>query len=562
MDWMRKIINILLIVILVFSFSIANANVQAEAVDGVTAQNSDEVPDVCIKNVELSKEKIKSGDNVITKIMVANKGKKAEAKNITITATVESEFVQITDKSDSVKIDRLKAGENREITFNLSTKSTTPSGAYYINLVIDYADKDGNSYSASGNGKLVVGQQTKVNFDSLIIDSQAKVGDSITASVNAMNFGNSKLCNVRAKIRGDGLKAKGTLYIGDIEPGQMGSGSVEIQVSPMKKSDMKYGVTKGTVTYYYETEFGKKKKVTKSFSLKIKKADKDDKKKNEDETEPTFQPKIIVDSYKCSKKNIYAGEDFNVEIVLKNTNKSMSAENMMITAGSENESLQIKSKSDSVYIDNIPANGRTTVKYNITSANGLPTGQYTLNLTMSYADKNGNVYDTTGQIKLNINQKTKVQFDELVISDEAEIGDVIEASINAMNLGNEKVKNVRAQISGDGLRPQGTIFVGDIEAGQIGNASANIDVVRMKENGKGYGTSNGIVTYFYENEKGEEETVTQEFQIAIKELSISQDDANTGNDTKQWWIAIVIIVVVLAGFGIFALVSTIKRKNG
>ena len=84
----------------------------------------------------------------------------------------------------------------------------------------------------------------------------------------------------------------------------------------------------------------------------------------------------------------------------------------------------------------------------------------------------------------------------------------------------------------------------------------------MKENGKGYGTSNGIVTYFYENEKGEEETVTQEFQIAIKELSISQDDANTGNDTKQWWIAIVIIVVVLAGFGIFALVSTIKRKNG
>ena len=181
MDWMRKIINILLIVILVFSFSIANANVQAEAVDGVTAQNSDEVPDVCIKNFELSKEKIKSGDNVITKIMVANKGKKAEAKNITITATVESEFVQITDKSDSVKIDRLKAGENREITFNLSTKSTTPSGAYYINLVIDYADKDGNSYSASGNGKLVVGQQTKVNFDSLIIDSQAKVGDSITA---------------------------------------------------------------------------------------------------------------------------------------------------------------------------------------------------------------------------------------------------------------------------------------------------------------------------------------------------------------------------------------------
>ena len=155
MDWMRKIINILLIVILVFP--IANVNVQAEAVDGVTAQNSDEVPDVCIKNVEFSKEKIKSGDNVITKILVANKGKKAEAKNITVSVAIESEFIQIADKSDSMMIDRLKAGENREITFNLLTKSTTPSGTYYLNITTEYTDKDGNSYSNSDKGKLVVG---------------------------------------------------------------------------------------------------------------------------------------------------------------------------------------------------------------------------------------------------------------------------------------------------------------------------------------------------------------------------------------------------------------------
>ena len=556
----RKVINILLIATMMLT--IVSVNVQAEGFDNVTIQNVNELPDINIKTVDFSKEKVNSGDSVAAKILLVNTGKKEEAKNIIVTATVESEFVQITDKSDSVKIDRLKAGENREITFNLSTKSTTPSGTYYINLVIDYADKDGNSYSALGNGKLVVRQQTKVNFDSLIIDSQAKAGDSITASVNAMNFGNSKLCNVRAKIKGDGLKAKGTLYIGDIEPGQMGSGSVEIQVSPMKKSDMKYGVTKGTVTYYYETEFGKKKKVTKSFSLKIKKADKDDKKKNEDETEPTFQPKIIVDSYKCSKKNIYAGEDFNVEIVLKNTNKSINAENMMVTAGSENESLQIKSKSNSVFIDSIPANGSTIVKYDISSANGIPTGQYTLNLTMNYADENGNTYDSTGQVKININQKMKVQFDSLAISDEAEIGDTIEASINAINLGNEKVKNVRAQLSGDGLCPQGTIFIGDIEPGQIGNASTNIDIVRMKENGKGYGISNGTVTYFYENEKGKEKTVTQDFQIAIKELSISADDEKKSNDEKQWWVVVITILVILVGVGTFTLVSTFKRKNG
>ena len=124
------------------------------------------------------------------------------------------------------------------------------------------------------------------------------------------------------------------------------------------------------------------------------------------------------------------------------------------------------------------------------------------------------------------------------------------------------MKNVRAQLSGDGLCPQGTIFIGDIEPGQIGNASTNIDIVRMKENGKGYGISNGTVTYFYENEKGKEKTVTQDFQIAIKELSISADDEKKSNDEKQWWVVVITILVILVGVGTFTLVNTFKRKNG
>lgn len=558
MRCLKKIIAVIMLSVMIFSVN----TVEFKADNGTgNTSDIDEVPTVSMKAAVLSKNVIKSGDMVTIKATVVNTAKKAEAKNVYVSAAVESEFLQITGKTDRVSLGQLKAAESKDASFTLSTKSTTPTGVYDVNITIDYGDKDGNPYSVTDKVRVTVGQRMKVKFDPIIIDSEAKAGDTIPASVNAMNFGNSRLCNVRAQISGDGLKSKGTLYIGDIEPGQMGSGSVEILVSPMTKGANKYGVTKGKVTYYYETEFGKKKKRTETFSLKIKKKDKDvSKKDGEDQTKPTFQPKIIVDSYKISKENVYAGEEFNVNITIRNTNSSMSVKNLMVTAGIENEFLKLKSKSDSIFVDEIPAAGSTTVSYTLSSGSATPTGQYELKLSMGYADKEGNTYDSTGQVKINITQKSKLKVDNLIISKEAEIGDTIEAGIKAMNLGNEKIKNVRAEIKADGLTPKGTLFIGDIEAGQAGEASVEVTVGSLKESDSEYGESNGVVTYYYENEDGREQKIEQEFTISIKELTIPQND-DTTRKSNQWWIAIAVVVVLLLGFSGYGIYRKLYRKT-
>lgn len=164
------------------------------------------------------------------------------------------------------------------------------------------------------------------------------------------------------------------------------------------------------------------------------------------DTAPVFEPKIMVESYNFSKKTIYAGSSATVNIVLVNTSTTSAIKNMMATASIENENFQLTGKTDSAYIPYIAAGGRYTLSFSFKSKSDTPRGQYDLSLNMDYADKDGATYSSTGKAKIDIVQKTRVKFDNLVISSEAEAGDTIEAQVNAMNLGKETVKNVRAVI--------------------------------------------------------------------------------------------------------------------
>lgn len=98
-----------------------------------------------------------------------------------------------------------------------------------------------------------------------------------------------------------------------------------------------------------------------------------------------------------------AGDEMPATITLKNTSTSESVQNMVVTVASKEDAFILKSASDSVYVGTIPAGGIA-----------------------------------------------EVQFDPIVIADHVQVGDVTEASFQAMNLGRTMIYNVRAEIMGDG----------------------------------------------------------------------------------------------------------------
>lgn len=260
---------------------------------------------------------------------------------------------------------------------------------------------------------------------------------------------------------------------------------------------------------------------------------------------PTFAPKVMVKSYKYSKSEILPGDEVKADIVLLNTSKENTVKNMTIAVTADTESFTLLSQSDSIYIEKIAPQEETTISFSYRVNAKTAAGQYDFNLAMDYADGDGNTYTTTGKAKIMIGQSSEMQFDALNFPAEVVVADVVEANVQAMNLGRSKIYNVRAEIVADGLKPQGTIFIGDMEPGTAATGSTQVTVSSLSGS-KLYGNTEGTITYYYEDESGKEYTEEATFTTTIKSPFSDQKEETTPDNTNQWWVIMAVVIGCIA----------------
>ena len=278
---------------------------------------------------------------------------------------------------------------------------------------------------------------------------------------------------------------------------------------------------------------------------------------------PTFAPKVIVESYKFSKDEILSGDEITAQITLLNTSKENTVKNMTVAVTADTESFTLLSQSDSVYIEKIAPQEKTTISFSYRVNAKTAAGQYDLELAMDYADGDGNTYSTSGKAKITVQQSSEMQFDELSFPSEVVVADVVEAKVQAMNLGRSKIYNVRAEIAADGLKPQGTIFIGDMEAGTAASGSTQVTVSSLSGN-KMYGTTDGTITYYYEDESGKEYTESATFTTTIKSPFSDQKEQTVPDNTNQWWVIMAVVlgcIIVAAGMIIIRKIRLKKQDE-
>ena len=275
---------------------------------------------------------------------------------------------------------------------------------------------------------------------------------------------------------------------------------------------------------------------------------------------PTFAPKMIVQSCKSSKDEIQAGDEVTLDITLSNTSSTETVRNMTVTIGDEGEYLNLLSPTDTIYVESLSAGQTCVVSYKYKILSSAVPGAYGLSVSMDYADSKGASQSASGKIRMMVFQSVKLEFDPLVLNSEVQVGDVVFAQIQAMNLGRSKVHNVRAVIEADGLAPEGTLFIGDIEAGKTATGSVKISVTSLSKGSSLYGETKGIVTYYYEDENGKEYEKTGDFITNIK-TPFSNTTKEESDDTGQWWIIMAVVVGILFFLIIGMILHGIRRRN-
>lgn len=262
-----------------------------------------------------------------------------------------------------------------------------------------------------------------------------------------------------------------------------------------------------------------------------------------DDTLPKFAPKVMIASYQFSSDKVLCGEETHAELTLLNTSKTDTVKNMLVTL-TPDENMELLDKTNSTYIEEMKTGQSHKLSCAFRVKKTVPGGQYNMNVTMDYADAKGNTYTVQGTVMVSAQQPIQMEIAPVSVPKEIQLGETIELQTQVMNLGKGMIYNVRAVMEADGLTPAGSAFIGDVEAGT--SMSGSLELTAEGRSGDSlYGTTQGKITFYYEDEMGNELTEEQEFETSILSPLKKAREDEPADDTSQWWVIMAVIMVFL-----------------
>lgn len=288
-----------------------------------------------------------------------------------------------------------------------------------------------------------------------------------------------------------------------------------------------------------------------------------------EEPDPTSEPKVIITKCTGMPEKIESGDTFSFTAELKNTNKLKSVQNMTVTVACAADGLSIQADSNVFYFDTLGAGASLELPLSFKSDEKAADGKYTVTLTMSYDNPDAVSLSSTGNIEINIRQKIDVVLEAGTMATEINAGDSLSLSVQAMNLGRGKIYNARCQVEVPGLTAEKSLFLGNMDGGSA--ASGQLDLFagmvnpEATEDSGRYGKTTGSITLIYEDEAGNEYTVSEDISVTINPLKINstlntEDDADDGIGSQLIVGILILLGVILAGTAIPLLIRKKRKK--
>ena len=212
-------------------------------------QNSEEVeisrPKLMVSNFYTDVEDVKAGSVFDFTFDILNTNDSISAKNIKVTVSGASNAFSVTAGGNSFFVNEIKPQQTAPITINLKASAAATTGAYPINIKIEY-EYEGMVATSSYSGEVVeeeillqVKENLRPSVENVYIGSwdTPMLNMPTTLSFEFYNMGKSTLNNTYITIEGDFTLSNGSnsYYIGNISAGM--PEYIEFEVVPMVEGD-------------------------------------------------------------------------------------------------------------------------------------------------------------------------------------------------------------------------------------------------------------------------------------------------------------------------------------
>ena len=288
---------------------------------------------------------------------------------------------------------------------------------------------------------------------------------------------------------------------------------------------------------------------------------------------PTAEPVVLIAHSDITPENVMAGEAFTVKLTLRNSLDTKLVRNMLLRVDTGNLQINLAEDSPVLQLESLDRGGESEIELHFSSDPSIPAGKYIINFSFSYDSNKTLNLSSSGFVIVEIAQPTNAELVVPRIPGEMTAGETIPLSFQVMNMGRDNLYNVRCVISGVGLFPSNTGYIGTMVPGSSSSTSVELFVgsKTMSDDYRGqekYGETSGTVTLIYEDASGREYTEEQYFRAKINPPTILSDPSEVQVEVSaedravqyQWWIIIGGLGLVVLGLVSTLIVKQRKRR--
>ena len=263
---------------------------------------------------------------------------------------IEFPFELTSETTDRKHVGRISKGKKKSITISARVRRDIPEGYYGIPVYLADDKEGGRGVQEYINVYIQKSSTTDSSESEAVKDVEFTLGegqstprgkypDVLNFSLNLANTGKLTAFDVTAHMVMD---KDSTVFPFEINDANYDRHFDKIESGGVTGLDYSFAIQKNTYTGYYPIKLeityrdsteGEIKKTEEQFFVHIQNKDKDETTTSPEEFNPNdrTKPRIVVDSYTTEPKDVYAGETFDLIIVMKNASARVAVSNILFT---------------------------------------------------------------------------------------------------------------------------------------------------------------------------------------------------------------------------------------
>lgn len=475
-------------------------------------------PILSISGSKAFTSEIKDGESVSMIVNIGNTGT-VLAKDARVTVSGFSNEGVILDGDASTKIiDKIVPKTSEIINFRVKAGQDMKTTTFPINVVVNYKDEYGRPFERTGiiylslKGKADKKYEVDMKIENLKYTKSVKVKEDFKVTFDVVNTSKEDAVNAEVEMTyaPELISKTGTkTFIRELKAGERKT----ITYTLMAKSETPTETYHSYINVKYIPTLkpdATQLQVQEYVGVHVTKDDK--------ETEGS-RPKLIVDNYNFGGNVVYAGEEFTLDLFIKNTSSSELTKNIKVTMTSDEGVFTPVSSSNSFFVKTIGPGEVYQHSIPLRTKIDAAVKIYAVTVKMEYENSTGKAHDEKNNpfaeseaLSIAVSQPVRLETADMNIPMDAMAGMPFYIEQEFYNMSKATMYNMMVKFVAEGLQTtQSNYFVGNFDAGRSEFYSTQVTAMAP-------GTYEGKLVYSFEDALGTVTSLEKPFTVNVTEM--------------------------------------------